>query len=347
MSFTLGKRFSLNRRNGLLNNFNRVALVLSRNFAHVPFSSSIYFSPLWEEEVKKRAKEVYSFLARRGFSWVELSSSSKELELLSWVFPQLLSDSSGKILIHRGNLGAIINYQDHLSLFVEGEYQSLEPYWKKLNKWDDFWEGKLEYAYSEELGYLTSSPSRLGTGFKIYMRLHLPALSFIYGEEKVFQWFKDSDKFSVEVYGENNQALAHLFVFSNLFTLGVKEIEILKTIQDFGRGVWEWEKQARASLVKSSSRQDIFRQMMECLWKELIEENEEENEEQNEKKFLDFVSFWLLAQSEGILPESWGFQFMKTIDLWGKVMSGRLLRGQSLKVLGFLGIELGRIWNDV
>jgi len=343
MSFILSKRLSLNRKDKFLDGFNRVALILSRNFADTPFPSSIYFSPLWEEEVKKRVKKIYYSLTRWGFSWLELGPHSREIKSLSWFLPQLPYDYSGKVLIHKGNLGVLINYQDHLSLFVEGEHHNLESYWKKLSKWDDFWESHLPYAYSEQWGYLTSSPSRLGTGIKIYMRMHLPALSFLYGERKVFQWFKDSDKFLVEVYGESEQILSHLFVISNLFTLGVKEREVLKTMQDFGKGIWEWEKQARASLVKFPSRRDIFWQMVENLYKELIEENLEKDE----KKILDFISFWLLAREEGILPESRGFQFVKTNNLWNKVINRGLLRGQGMKILDFLGIDLGRIFNDV
>lgn len=344
MSFTLSKRLLSSRKNKLLDGFSKAVLILSRNCADIPFPPSKYFSPFWEEEVKKRVEEVYSSLARGGFSWLELGSHSEKIKSLSWFFPQLLYDSSGKILIHKGNLGALINYQDHLSLFLEGEHYNLESYWKRLSKWDDFWESHLPYAYSEQWGYLTSSPSRLGTGFKIYMRMHLPALSFLYGERKLLQWFKDNDKVVVEAYGgEDEQILAHLFIVSNLFTLGVKEKEVLKTMQDFGKGIWKWERQARVSLVKSSPRQNIFWQMVENLYQELIEENGEGDE----KKFLDFISFWLLAQEEGILPESQGFQFVKANDLGNKAISRGSLRGQALKILGFLGIDLGRIFSDV
>ncbi len=322
----------------------RVALVLSRNLAHIPFPSSTYFSPIWSGEVQEEVRKVYLPLARKGFSWVGVTSHSKELKLLSWVFPDLLSDSLEKILIYKGNLGTIVNYQDHLSLFVEGwSCSNLEPYWNKLNRWDNLWEKQLEYAYSEQLGYLSSSPSRLGTGLKIYVRLHLPALSFLYGEDKIYQWFKDGDKFRVEVYGEEDQVLAHLFVVSNLFTLGIKETEILKMTQDFVREIQGWEKQARAFLVKSPSHQDIFWQIMESQYKGLMRTYKE----QDKKKFLDFVSFWLLAQEEGIMPQSRGFSFMKIHDLWVKIVNDSLSKGQNWKILDFLETELGRIFNDV
>ena len=46
-----------------------------------------------------------------------------------------------------------------------------------MNKVDDIIEQKVEYAYHEQLGYLTCCPTNVGTGMRASVMMHLPALT--------------------------------------------------------------------------------------------------------------------------------------------------------------------------
>ena len=44
------------------------------------------------------------------------------------------------------------------------------------NKMDDVLDESLDYAFDDQLGFLTACPSNLGTGLRASVMLHIPAL---------------------------------------------------------------------------------------------------------------------------------------------------------------------------
>jgi protein arginine kinase len=75
------------------------------------------------------------------------------------------------------SLMAIVNMTDHLLIRKLDSSAAIESLWPSLDKLDSVLGGILDYAYHERLGFLTSSLRLVGTGLKIVVLLHLPALA--------------------------------------------------------------------------------------------------------------------------------------------------------------------------
>jgi protein arginine kinase len=70
----------------------------------------------------------------------------------------------------------MINEEDHLRIQVMQSGLDLEGTWRQVNQIDDLVEKKVTYAFHEKLGYLTACPTNVGTGMRVSVMLHLPAL---------------------------------------------------------------------------------------------------------------------------------------------------------------------------
>ena len=53
----------------------------------------------------------------------------------------------------------------------------LENAWNLCNDIDRLFEQNIDFAFEENLGYLTSCPTNIGTGIRASAMLHLPALT--------------------------------------------------------------------------------------------------------------------------------------------------------------------------
>ena len=60
-------------------------------------------------------------------------------------------------------------------------------------------EKKLDYAFSNELGYLTACPTNLGTGIRVSAMLHLPGL--VLGYEQINPIIQSVNKLGLAVRG--------------------------------------------------------------------------------------------------------------------------------------------------
>ncbi len=70
----------------------------------------------------------------------------------------------------------MINEEDHLRIQVMQSGLDLHSAWERINRIDDLIEEKVTYAFHERLGYLTACPTNVGTGMRVSVMLHLPAL---------------------------------------------------------------------------------------------------------------------------------------------------------------------------
>src|SRR6478736_6554215 len=84
------------------------------------------------------------------------------------------SAGSGLVINTEETLAVMINEEDHLRMQALRPGLQIRQAWQALDRLDSELERKLDYAFSNELGYLTACPTNLGTGIRVSAMLHLP-----------------------------------------------------------------------------------------------------------------------------------------------------------------------------
>jgi protein arginine kinase len=147
-------------------------------------------------------------------------------------------------------LSIMVNEEDHLRIQVLRSGLQLDEAWQQITAIDDKLEGQLDFAYHATFGYLTACPTNIGTGIRVSVMLHLPALKLTGEIEKVFRAAKDMRLAVRGLYGEGTEATGDFYQVSNQTTLGKTEEEI---IGDFKRDVIPriitYEQHARKTLL--------------------------------------------------------------------------------------------------
>jgi len=124
-------------------------------------------------------------------------------------------------------LAVMVNEEDHLRIQVVHSGFALDAAWRQADAVDDLLEAGLPYAFSPRLGYLTACPTNVGTGLRMSVMLHLPALRLTGELEKVKRAASDMALAVRGYYGEGSEAAGDLFQLSNQTTLGKAERTIL------------------------------------------------------------------------------------------------------------------------
>jgi protein arginine kinase len=144
----------------------------------------------------------------------------------------------------------MVNEEDHLRIQVLRSGLQLEETWEQINKIDDALEAKLDFSFNPRFGYLTACPTNVGTGIRVSVMLHLPALKLTGEIEKVFRAAKDLRLAVRGLYGEGTEATGDFYQISNQTTLGKSEEEI---ISDFKHlvipKIIDYEHHARRTLL--------------------------------------------------------------------------------------------------
>ena len=147
----------------------------------------------------------------------------------------------------------MINEEDHLRLQVLRSGLQLEETWQQASRLDDQLEQKLDFAFSSRLGYLTACPTNVGTGLRVSVMMHLPALVITRQIEKVFQAIARMRLAVRGLYGEGTQASGDFYQISNQVTLGRSEEEILETLSLTIPRIIDYENKAREALMRESA----------------------------------------------------------------------------------------------
>ncbi|HCB99765.1 MAG TPA: ATP--guanido phosphotransferase, partial [Ruminococcaceae bacterium] len=98
------------------------------------------------------------------------------------------------------------------------------------NRIDDLLDGRLHYAFDENLGYLTECPTNLGTGLRASVMVHLPALTRAGSLPSLTQAMAKIG-FTIRcLYGEGSKGMGSFYQISNQVTLGLSEEAILRSL---------------------------------------------------------------------------------------------------------------------
>ncbi|HZV02207.1 MAG TPA: protein arginine kinase [Planctomycetota bacterium] len=146
-------------------------------------------------------------------------------------------------------LSVMVNEEDHLRIQVLRSGLQLDAAWEQISKVDRSLEGDLNFAFSPQFGYLTACPTNVGTGMRVSVMLHLPALVMTKQIEKVFHAVTKINLAVRGFYGEGTQASGDFYQISNQITLGRSEEDILKIMVDHVPQIVAYERNTREKLV--------------------------------------------------------------------------------------------------
>lgn len=190
-----------------------------------------------------------------GFNMEDLSPLDKEAlierHLISREQSQI-SHPSSTFINERQTVSIMVNEEDHIRMQFIKPGEELYKAWEEADKFDNFLESELDFAFSAELGYLTACPTNLGTGMRASVMMHLPGLSMI---DKIDKLLGGVGKFGLTVrgiFGEGTEAEGSIFQLSNQVTLGIGEEDIIENLHSILRQVVEQEKEARKNLLDNN-----------------------------------------------------------------------------------------------
>ncbi|SFF37274.1 protein arginine kinase [Paenibacillus algorifonticola] len=232
---------------------------IARNLNHHPF-------PLLA--TKEQSLEVMEQLAAIGasgklepighFDTIVLSDLTElekrvlvEKHLIS---PNLANESRGGAFILSDNesVSIMINEEDHLRIQCLYPGFQIQEAWTLANRIDDIFEAETEYAFDEKRGYLTTCPTNVGTGIRVSIMVHLPALVLSSQINRILQAVTQVGLAVRGLYGEGSEALGNVFQISNQITLGQSESEIIDNLYSVAKQIIEHEKAARIRLLAES-----------------------------------------------------------------------------------------------
>jgi protein arginine kinase len=158
----------------------------------------------------------------------------------------------GLLVMPDESFSAMVNEEDHLRLQALASGFQLRTAWEAANSVDDELARSLEYAFSEDLGYLTSCPTNAGTGMRASVLIHLPSLVLTKQIGRVLQGIAQVGLAVRGFYGEGSQIMGNFFQISNQTTLGQSEKETIESLERVTRQIIEYEQRARDELLKDA-----------------------------------------------------------------------------------------------
>ncbi len=198
------------------------------------------------------------------------------------ISPALLANAGRSGFFYNQTKGTsiMVNEEDHIRIQNMQQGFQLEAAWNEADQVDNMLGKKLPYAFDDTFGYLTACPTNLGTGTRVSIMLHLPALTLM-GHIDGFIQAAGQLGFAVRgLFGEGSEYMGNLYQVSNQITLGLEEHEIISRLEDVVVQVIQKERLARRNLFdnkKIGLEDRIFRSLgilsyaRSLTWKEAMQ----------------------------------------------------------------------------
>lgn len=256
---------------------------LARNLANEPF-------PVISEKIELRKiseffKEQYhhsTFNQYKNLQFVAINDlthiEKRVLVEKHLISPYLAKAHAGAALISENEqVSIMINEEDHIRIQLYFPGLELKQAINEAFLIDDWLEEKLDYAYDEERGYLTSCPTNAGTGMRASVMVHLPALVFTKQINRMVPAINQLGFVVRGIYGEGSEALGNIFQISNQITLGKSESDIVEELEGIIAQLVSQERNARQRLLKESQislENEIFRSYGLLKYSRIMESSE-------------------------------------------------------------------------
>ncbi len=157
---------------------------------------------------------------------------------------------SARVILGAGEYSSIMtNEEDHLRLQSFQPGLDVRTAWQKLERLDDELSSRLDYAFSPQFGFLTACPTNTGTGMRVSLLVHLPALMILQEMEKTSKKFAKMGLTIRGFYGEGTEVIGNVFQISNQLTLGCSEDDTLGLLEQVAEQLIALEQKARERLL--------------------------------------------------------------------------------------------------
>lgn len=273
---------------------------LARNLSAYPF-----YPRISEEQADRLSKEVKSALEKinlgdNKFDFIDVAKLGR-YEGLSMVenhiiSPDFLKNHSGRLLAltQDRSISIMVNEEDHIRIQVLASGLRLQEALDTANKIDDAMDESLDYAFDDQLGFLTACPSNLGTGLRASVMVHIPALEKAGALTRLSGTLSKLGLTIRGTYGEGSKALGAVYQVSNQITLGISEEQAVKNLTEIVMQIVEKEKEARKTLLASEKFIDqIYRSYGILKYAKMISSEE----------FFDLVSYLKIGLDEQVFSQ--------------------------------------------
>lgn len=233
---------------------------LARNVVGFPFMSRAD-DDLRKNLVQSLQRAVPATPATSDFQFInvaQLDELDGQLLVERQLVSRELSVSEGPrgVFIGRNEkISIMVNEEDHVRMQILNSGLALQESWQEINDIDDALEQQISFAFDEKLGYLTACPTNVGTGIRVSVMLHLPALRITREIQKVHQAAQKINLAVRGLYGEGSQAMGDFYQISNQVTLGCSEEQLLENLATVLPNILGWERRVRDLLCRENTSQ--------------------------------------------------------------------------------------------
>lgn len=168
-----------------------------------------------------------------------------------YVSPAFAGEESPHALFlqEQSGIAVMVGEEDHLRIQCILPGLSLDEAYRNASQTEKRLDEEVDFAYSEDLGYLTHCPTNLGTGMRASVMMFLPALTQGGYMDSLSVQLSKIGLTVRGLYGEGSGFAGNMYQISNQVTLGVTEEETLKKLTEAIHQISESEQKARKAIT--------------------------------------------------------------------------------------------------
>ncbi len=174
------------------------------------------------------------------------------------ISPEFTSGTEGRLLLltEDERISIMLNEEDHIRIQAIEPGLAPEIAYRNACAYDDALDTGVRYAFDNRLGYLNQNPRDLGTGMRVSVMMHLPALSKTGGMTKFASMI---GKLGMNVrgsYGDAASVKGDIFRVGNQVSMGITEAEAIANLKTLTMQLATKEHAAAAEFVKDIGVRD-------------------------------------------------------------------------------------------
>ena len=174
------------------------------------------------------------------------------------ISPEFASSGEGRVLLlsEDERISIMLNEEDHIRIQAIEPGLSPENAYKNACIYDDALDAGLRFAFDSRLGYLNQNPRDIGTGMRVSVMMHLPALSKTGGMMKLASM---TAKLGMNIrgsYGDASSVKGDIYRLGNQVCLGIREEEAIANLKSLAMQLATREHAAAEELIKDINVRD-------------------------------------------------------------------------------------------